>query len=165
MRQSPFVLLSTCQFSFVLSSSCYCFPARISCLLVLSLPFSQMYFPGTCSSSTPADPPPLTQPLSARPGFHSRLPAIPARRYPTSLSCCGSSSLCVVTASADCWELSNDKIFLHVLFNWLLGQAYTGETLVTLVQIFWKQMLSSLNLIPSALVFLTDSFLKHQVVA
>lgn len=50
-----------------------------------------------------------------------------------------------------------------MLFNWLLGQAYLEEMLYTSVQIFWKQILSSLNLIPSALVFLTDSFLKHQV--
>jgi len=104
VRQSPFVLLSTRQFSFVLSSSCCCFPARISCLLVPSLPL-----PCVCPRS-------LFQP----PAHGHRKPG----RALTHMCCCScppapSISAAhphprVVTASSDCREPSNGSRFSYM---------------------------------------------------
>lgn len=130
-------------------------------LLVPSVPFPWRCFPGTCSSSTlPGPPATHQQPAWALTHISCRsCPPVPAQTLQIPVLVCGHCLLRVQGAVK--WH----TISPDAQRNWLFGRAYLGETPGALVPIFWKLILSLLNLILSALVFLTDSFLKHQVVA
>lgn len=147
-------------FFYQLASSHLFFPLPAAVSLHAFLTFLPPLFPcPACFPGASSSPWPLQAWLGSDPHLLLLLPTCPIHQCSTSPSLCGYCFLRLQGAIK--WL----KIFLYVQFNWLFGQTYLGETLVALVQIFWELILSSLNLILSALVFLTDSYLKHHVVA